>query len=581
MRTTGQARTPGRTPPGGRRGIVLLAVLVIVTLLTLAAYQFSELMLAEARAAESARRAAQARALADSGVQFAAAMLSSPDALSGNLGASPLDNAGAFQGVLVHPDPVPRFQGRFSVVALTDPDDPSAGSRPYRFGVSDEGGKINLNALMKLDSSGKVAHDMLMTLPNMTEDVANAILDWIDADSDPRTNGAEDEYYSALSPPYHCKNGPLDSIEELLLVKGVTPQLLYGNDRNRNGVLDLGEDDGQGAVDRGWSAYLTAHSRELNVDAQGNPRIYVNAPDLQGLFDKLNTALGQDLAAYIIAYRQYGPAASPSGGGSGSGGGGSGGGGSGAGRTGANPSPMTSGSGAGAKAGSTPGSGGGAAGRLSRNNLNFSQGRSRSIASLFELVNSSVAVPSGTSSSTTASTAPSGNGRGMTTTVTNTTTSTTVVYPSPLKDPGQQRLLLPLVLDTLTTTNGPEVPARVNVNTAPRTVLAALPGLADADVQAIVEHRPDPSAAGQPDPVYGSLAWLLTEANFPASKLQSLERYVTTRSQVYRLQSVGSFDGGGPSARVEAVIDTNAGRPRILYYRDLSELGKGFDLSPP
>ena len=50
--------------------------------------------------------------------------------------------------------------------------------------MTDEGGKINLNALLQLDSSGQVAHDMLMQLPNMTEDVANAILDWIDPDDD-------------------------------------------------------------------------------------------------------------------------------------------------------------------------------------------------------------------------------------------------------------------------------------------------------------------------------------------------------------------------------------------------------------
>ena len=69
-----------------------------------------------------------------------------------------------------------------------------------------------------------------------------------------------------------------------------------------------------------------------------------------------------------------------------------------------------------------------------------------------------------------------------------------------------------------------------------------------------------------------------TIANLPAKTLQTLERYVTARSSVYRVQSVGYFDGGGPTARVEAVIDTNGGNPRIVYWRDLSELNKGFDL---
>ena len=44
------------------------------------------------------------------------------------------------------------------------------------------------------------------------------------------------------------------------------------------------------------------------------------------------------------------------------------------------------------------------------------------------------------------------------------------------------------------------------------------------------------------------------------------------------MQALGHFDSGGPTARIEAVIDTNAGRPRIIYWRDLTELGKGFNL---
>src|SRR5262249_12987180 len=149
------------------------------------------------------------------------------------------------------------------------------------------------------------------TLPYMTEEVANAILDWIDADDQLRTNGAEDEYYQTLQPPYHCKNAPLDSLEELLLVRGVTPELLFGNDTNRNGTLDPGEDQGGGVHDRGWSASLTIYSREQNIDSQYNPRIYVNSADVKKTHDRLVTAVGDDMAYFIAAYRLYGPAADP------------------------------------------------------------------------------------------------------------------------------------------------------------------------------------------------------------------------------------------------------------------------------
>ena len=76
----------------------------------------------------------------------------------------------------------------------------------------------------------------------MTDEIAAAIIDWIDQD-DNTESGAETDYYATLDPPYAAKNGPFDTIEELLLVKGVTPEILYGEDANRNGVLDPNEND--------------------------------------------------------------------------------------------------------------------------------------------------------------------------------------------------------------------------------------------------------------------------------------------------------------------------------------------------
>jgi hypothetical protein len=185
--------------------------------------------------------------------------------------------------------------------------------------------------------------------------------------------------------------------------------------------------------------------------------------------------------------------------------------------------------------------------------LNFNQGRPRSISSLYELINSSVAVPNS-------------NGQGTTN------------YPSPLNNPSQLQTLLPTLLDEVTTTQSTELPARVNVNTAPAAVLATLPGLADADVQAILQHRPSLSSSDAPDQTYQTPAWLITVAGLTPTKMRALEKYVTTRAQVYRGQILATFDGGGPSARVEAVIDANGGRPRVVYYRDLTELGKGSGL---
>lgn len=544
--------------PERRSGVVLIAVLLVVVLLGLAAYQYAELMSAEYKAADSAVRARQARSLAASGVYYAAALLSDKDSYSGRLGSNPYDNSGAFQGIEVGSSNNPRHQGRFSVVSPLTPDESGGGAEGFRYGVVDESSHININAMIQIDPSGKILHDALMKLPNMTEDVADAIVDWVDADDDPRANGAENAYYSGLVPSYRCKNGPLDSLEELLLVRGVTPELLFGSDRNRNGTTDPGEvnDSGQ-ANDRGWSAYLTVYSRELNVDADNQPRTYLNDSDLTTLYDKLNTAVGTEVADFVLAFRLYGEYNAQSGGTSGGGGGSGGGSGGGGGGSNENivvnsPSPVQ------------------------KSQLDMNR-RPQSIASIFTLANAKIGI-SQTSQSTTSTTRRNPDGS-MTVNVTSSTRTTTTVYTSPLSDPGKMRQYLPILLDKFTTRQDSEIPARINVNTASATVLATLPGLEETDVQNITTRRPSPGTGDNGDPVFQTPAWLMTDANLTPAKLQALERYVTARPQVFRVQSIGYFNQGGPAARIEAVIDTNAGQPRIVYWRNLSELGKGFDIA--
>src|SRR5438034_1096194 len=277
-----------------RRGVVLIAVLVVVVLLTLAAFNYSEVMMSEYKAADSAARALQARANAASGIHYAAALLANKDSFTGTLNSNPFDNDGVFHNIAVGSSDSPRFQGRFSLVNPPSPD--LQGSTDFKYGASDEHGKININALLSIDSTGTTAKTILMKLPNMTDEIADAILDWIDADDDIRDNGAENEYYSGLSPGYRCKNGPLDTLDELLLVRGVTPELLYGTDRNRNGMRDNSEEADSTGQDRGWSAYLTVYSRERNIDTNGNPRTYLNDKDLNGLYEKLSSAVSPEVA---------------------------------------------------------------------------------------------------------------------------------------------------------------------------------------------------------------------------------------------------------------------------------------------
>lgn len=100
--------------------------------------------------------------------------------------------------------------------------------------IDDEYGKLNLNALIDSRTSEpnetlENALRFLFEARGAEEDPTDAILDWIDSDDDPRPNGAETDYYQSLVTPYPCKNAPLNSVEELLMIRGVTPALYFGD----------------------------------------------------------------------------------------------------------------------------------------------------------------------------------------------------------------------------------------------------------------------------------------------------------------------------------------------------------------
>lgn len=71
-----------------------------------------------------------------------------------------------------------------------------------------------------------VRFHLLLQALGLPEDFVPAVLDWLDTDNDTRfPNGAEDEYYTRLDVPYRAANGPLADRSELLLIRGITPEI--------------------------------------------------------------------------------------------------------------------------------------------------------------------------------------------------------------------------------------------------------------------------------------------------------------------------------------------------------------------
>jgi len=173
--------------------------------------------------------------------------------------------------------------------------------REFDYGLTDESGKINLNS---------ASEEMLLKLPGMTAELAASIIDWRDEDSEITPGGAEDEYYLLLSKPYNCKNAEFETVDEILLVKGASEDLLYGEDTNLNSILDDHENDGDlsdpsdnrnGRLDFGFYDYVTVYSVETNLDSEGNQRININdAGNRQDLQTLLQEVVKEDRALEIM-----------------------------------------------------------------------------------------------------------------------------------------------------------------------------------------------------------------------------------------------------------------------------------------
>ena len=562
MNTTQLPPPATATPPtiaAARRGSVLLAVLVVIMLLSLGAYAFTELMVLEYESAVLYGRDAQARAFADSGLEEVMALLGTQAELQEgeNFYHDPL----LFQSHLLVDGTVPRARGGFSIVAPVE-NDPAA--RMVRFGLIDESGKINLNAILNLELSlserppGTAEEElnyMLMALPGMTPEIADGILDYIDEDITPRP-------YSAIEDEYN-KNGPLVSLDELLQVPGIreNPALLIGEDWNRNGLLDPGEDaNADGILELGWSTYFTVHSRESNRRLDGSEKLYVNDNLLSDLYDQILELYGEDEAKFIVAYRLFGPVAEEEEAGADSGVGSGQRGGSGGGNSDERSSEdanqdlqrLAQGVARAVASGGT----GEQANLVTRGGMDLTQGGQNQINSLYDIIGVQVEA---------------------------TIEGQPQTLDSPwTADPGDMATYLPLLMEDLTVRREPFIEGRININQARFETLLAIPGMTQELATAIYNSKMIGSNGEPLSDVIGTHAttgWLVMEGHVDLPTMRQLDRFITTRGDVYRVQSVGHYFEGGPTVRLEAIIDAAQYPPRLVSLRDLSHLGRGYSLS--
>ncbi|MFG0268162.1 MAG: general secretion pathway protein GspK [Rhodopirellula sp. JB055] len=555
-----------------RRGFFLVLVLIVIAVATMAVYSFTDLMIAADETAYLAGDLVQARATVDSGIEAVRLTLAQSASMREDAGGV-FNNPNLFQGVPITDGTQGNPTFNFTVLAPGLTEMGTLGG--IRYGLQNESARLNVNALVVLEenseainllsslsggsvdaggilgdateseeteiSTENIAVTLLMTLPGMDESIADAILDWIDEDTEPRENGCEDEYYTSLATPYAAANGPIQTVEELLLVRGVTPQLLFGADSNRNGVLDSDEQQRYAASIEtpgvlGWASYLTVHGAEANKTMDGDFRVNINGEDLEVLYDELMTALGDEVfASFIVAYRMAGESSLVD-----------------AVASGANAEALAA-QGIDAQDAANADSEGTVLPWSvdALESFDLTAGAEVEFNQVLDLIDAKVTVENG---------------------------DETITYTTPLI--GEPTLLaefLPFLMDQLTTQDGDVLPGRINLNECPAELLMGVP-LVDVDTMtAILEARSQDSSGGTTDRNHET--WPLTEGLVTVDQMRALLPLVTARGDVFRAQVIGFDSATGLAARGEAIIDASTPNPRVVHYRDLTHLGRGFDLS--
>lgn len=164
------------------------------------------------------------------------------------------------------------------------------------FGVSDEESRLNLNV---------ATAEELTQLPNLTPDVAQAIVNWHGGDN--TAAAAETQYYGDLKPPYQPRLGPYQTVRELLMVRGVTAADLLGRDQHQNGISAEAEDNQfayPGTLeteDLGWAGVLTVDSSVQNLNAAGEQRVNIQTADESTLATL--QGITPPMARAIVSYR--------------------------------------------------------------------------------------------------------------------------------------------------------------------------------------------------------------------------------------------------------------------------------------
>jgi type II secretory pathway component PulK len=197
------------------RGIALIIVMLVIVALGVLAAELAYLMKVEMKLARNVDSEGELEWLGRSGVELARYVLAQQLNIPAEAGFAALNQKWAGG-----------TGGTNDLLADVSLENNQLGRGKFSVRIIDMERKVNLNFANRqmiqqaLESIGVDSFD--------ASTILDSIEDWTDPNSDPHLNGAESDYYLNLPQPYVAKNGPFDDISELLLLRGITPEIYWG-----------------------------------------------------------------------------------------------------------------------------------------------------------------------------------------------------------------------------------------------------------------------------------------------------------------------------------------------------------------
>lgn len=215
-------------PYANQSGIALMVVLWILVLLMALATEFAFSMKGEVNTTRNFKEDAESYHLAKAGIHLGMAEVLLPasfHALQSEkelvIGNSILPIVNPKDEVLKEPKTIYRITERKNI---------PLGRGTITYSLEDENRKISINKVTR-NTLVKILTIAGIENNKKRDIIADSILDWIDNDTKHRLNGAENDFYQNLIPPYLAKNAPIENLDELLKVRGIDENLIYGNDK--------------------------------------------------------------------------------------------------------------------------------------------------------------------------------------------------------------------------------------------------------------------------------------------------------------------------------------------------------------